>query len=354
MNGKKNRTTRLALAVLLITTGVILILSNLGVISGSLWENLLRLWPALLVILGLSSMIQEREIFGPTITITLGTSLLLGNFGLITPLAWGILISLWPLLLVAGGLDVINYRRSVWAAIGSTSVLVALTFAIFWYGGAFTNIPGQIQPVDNLSVPLGEIEEADIKLVPGVGYVEITGNAEEGTLVSGSVPESAGKVIGDVRYTETSGIGIFRYTESDEGFSFPWTGGQQFYAFRLSEDVSLDLDNTLGFGFLLLDLAGLDVSSVRLSSGLGIAEIVLPETAEFTGEVDIGIGQTTIRIPENLPARVRVDRGLVFITIPEGWDQSEGSYTSPDFALGEPYLELTLKQAMGLLRIIEE
>jgi hypothetical protein len=184
--------------------------------------------------------------------------------------------------------------------------------------------------------------------------VEITGNAEEGTLVSGSVPESAGKVIGDVRYSETSGIGIFRYTESDEGFSFPWTGGQQFYAFRLSEDVSLDLDNTLGFGFLLLDLAGLDVSSVRLSSGLGIAEIVLPETAEFTGEVDIGIGQTTIRIPENLPARVRVDRGLVFITIPEGWDQSEGSYTSPDFALGEPYLELTLKQAMGLLRIIEE
>ncbi|HJS30146.1 MAG TPA: DUF5668 domain-containing protein [Anaerolineales bacterium] len=350
---RKNISSRLILAITLIAFGVVLLLSNIGLITGGVWNNLLRLWPALLIAAGFASLVQQRDILGPTITITLGTSLLLGNFNLISPLAWGVLISLWPLLLVAGGLDVINHRRSILAAAASTAVLVALTFGIYWYTGAFTFSPGRVQQVENLEASMGEIEDAEINLLPGVGYLEIRGGAESGTLVSGTVPEEGGEPAGVVTYRESSGTGFFRYSQTDERSAFPWTAGQQFYSFTLSGDVPVELEVSIGVGFELIDLTRLAPDSFSSSSGMGIAEIILPEEGEFTGEIDVGIGQTTITAPPGLPLRILLETGLVIATVPEGYLNREGVITSPGFSPGEAHVELTINQAMGLVRIEE-
>jgi hypothetical protein len=96
--------------------GTILILNNFGVIDAG---GLLPYWPALLVVLGLSHLVQSRSgklVWGLS-WMTIGAIMLLDNLGLI---AFGI-GELWPMLLLILGANLLysglRRRRRVAAAV---------------------------------------------------------------------------------------------------------------------------------------------------------------------------------------------------------------------------------------------
>src|SRR4030066_97949 len=66
---------------ILITLGLVFLLDNLGVISWDVWDTVLRLWPVLLIAGGLDNLINRDGIVRPVFTIGLGTILLLCTLG---------------------------------------------------------------------------------------------------------------------------------------------------------------------------------------------------------------------------------------------------------------------------------
>lgn len=88
---------------------------------------------------------------------------------------------------------------------------------------------------------------------------------------------------------------------------------------HLSPDVPLSIDVDGGVGPTNVDLTGLTVRSVDLDAGVGQFTVILPEQEEeIDVEIDTGVGETKIYLPENINANLDIDAGVgqVTVTIP--------------------------------------
>jgi LiaF transmembrane domain len=348
---RTNYVNRIIFALLLIAIGSVLLLTNFGLMGGGIWTNLLQLWPILLIALGLSSLIGGREIFGPTISITLGASILLANFDVLTAETWGILFGLWPVLLIAGGLDLVNRRRSIWVALLSTAALIGFVFAMFWVNGAFAANPGVGETSENIRIPYTDISRAEISLSPSAGTFQVNGMDEAGVLVVGSVPEASGEPVGITSYRESGDSGYFSYQEGQVNLSTAFGSGTQRSVFSIFKELPTELAINLGVGFSELDLTGMQLETLNISSGLGTIEILLPAEGSFQGKIEGGIGQITILAPANLALRVVTEKGIAVVNGPAEYNVTNGIYTSPAYERGEEAVELDLNQAIGLITI---
>lgn len=94
--------------VMLVVFGCLFLADQLGVVRfGTVFHVW---WPAILVIAGLLSLIEKpASIFGPIVMLTVGAALLLKNLGYLKiESVW----KLWPLVLIALGLNSLFSSRS--------------------------------------------------------------------------------------------------------------------------------------------------------------------------------------------------------------------------------------------------
>ena len=78
---------------------------------------------------------RRGGLVGPAILVALGVVLLLNNLGYLGWGVWETLVRLWPLLLIAIGLDLMIGRRTILgSALVALLVLAALGMAILWTG----------------------------------------------------------------------------------------------------------------------------------------------------------------------------------------------------------------------------
>ena len=75
--------------------------------------------------------LRRGSLVGPLILIGLGVVFLLNNLGALDWNVWEVIFSLWPVLLIAAGLDVLFGRRSGWGALVSLMLIVALLAGAF-------------------------------------------------------------------------------------------------------------------------------------------------------------------------------------------------------------------------------
>src|SRR3989304_514458 len=120
----KQRRHSIFWALILIVVGGLLLLNTLNILPGNFIELLLKLWPLLFIIGGLDNIIQGRGWGWAVISLGLGTVFLLANFGFLPWNSWALLLRMWPLILVAIGLDLIFEGRGAGSAI--LGVLIAL------------------------------------------------------------------------------------------------------------------------------------------------------------------------------------------------------------------------------------
>src|SRR3970040_344778 len=119
--------------VILIILGIIFLLSNVGVLTDSVWENVLRLWPVLLI--------------------ALGTVFLLANLGYLALNVWELIFRLWPILLIAIGLDIVIGRRSFLLSLVGLILIFALFIGALWLFGVRADA-GQALDSEQISQPL--------------------------------------------------------------------------------------------------------------------------------------------------------------------------------------------------------
>ena len=129
---KPNRRRSYFGPILLITIGLIFLAYNLGFIPGDGWEIILKLWPVLLVIAGVDDLVRREAIAWPILLIGAGTFLLLNNFGPQSWISWTQLIQLWPILLIAFGIDLVFKGESGWMTITGIILTIALVGGAFW------------------------------------------------------------------------------------------------------------------------------------------------------------------------------------------------------------------------------
>jgi hypothetical protein len=335
--------------LVLIAAGVFLFLNNLGQLPGSAWDTFARLWPLLLIAGGLDSIWRGEGYAGATVVTGLGVILLLGNQGYMTFTAWDLIVRLWPVLLVAVGLDILLGRSQPWAAALGVLAGLLVTAGIVWIimsAPVTANLKAEI-----VSLSLNDASKARGTISMPVGRLTLGGGAEGGTLLNGTLNLSSGETLN--QSVSNSGNTATFYLESRGVAAFVPFGsrsGQEEWMVKLNLAPSYTLEVKLAVGESSLDLSQLKMDGLKIENAVGKTVLILPEAGAFNATIQNAIGETIIRLPKGAPLRVRFEKALTSTTQPADFSVSGRAVTSPGYT-GSGGMDLTISQAIGTIRV---
>lgn len=295
---------------------------------------------------------RRGGLVGPILLVGLGALLLLNNLGITAVSVWDVLFHLWPLILIAIGLDLLIGRRSVW---GSLLVLV-LILAVFIGGILLIGVQdGTALTGEDIAQSLGGVTEAEISLGPAIGLIRV-GSLPPGSsnLIQGTIRLMSGE---DLKQEFNPDRDPARLTLRSSGQTwFPVIGGwgdKATWDLGLNPEVALNMDLSLGVGKIEVDLTGLDMTSVEVSLGLGKTIITLPDEGRFTAKISGAIGETYVVIPQGMAVRIHVSTGLGTSSMPSGFIRHGDTYSSPGYESAEDRVDMDISQAMGMITVVD-
>jgi hypothetical protein len=297
--------------------------------------------------------IRRGGLVGPLILIGLGVLFLLANLGLLAWNFWEIIFRLWPLLLIAFGLDIMFGRRSPWISLAIVLLVLAVAGASLWFftpGGT----GGQTAATHQISQPLEGATRANVHISSGVGTFRIAGTPEPAadTLIEGTVvaPEQL-RLESD--FNVSAGTASYRLRVREASASpFPGTwGDDRGWDLRLNRHVPVDLRVDTGVGMANLDLAELNLTNLRISTGVGQTTVTLPASGQLQAQISGGVGETIIQIPSRMAARIRVNGGLGDVNVDGAYAQEDRVYTSPNYATAQDRVDIQVNGGVGRIAV---
>jgi len=285
--------------IMLITVGVIFLLSNLGLVKDDFLIIIWRIWPVIFIIIGLDSLLRRNEIAGPVFMIGLGLIILLSSIGWVGWRFWDILWRLWPIL-------------------------------------------------STISHPLGEIDDADVSISPVVGELTIDGFVDTNTLITGKLNDDGSQgVYSD--YSVSSKSGIFSI-DSRSFINFPGTQSWD-WDFSLTDQIPLALDLEMGVGDMSVDLSNLILQSLEINQAIGELNLTLAEGDDYRAELSQAIGSIIIELPEDCGVRIEISRAISTLSLPSSFEHRGGYYYSSNYDTSDFKIDLEVNQAIGSIEI---
>jgi hypothetical protein len=329
----------------------VVLLRNMGSLTGPVWENVLSFWPVILIAIGLDSLYRREGTAGAVFWIGLGTVFLLSNLGLFAWNVWDVILNLWPVLLIAIGLDLAIGRRSTWGAVAAMILMIAILAGALWFlgGGAAT---GQALGGEEISQALEGATAAVVTLKPAVGEVRVAALPEgSANLVEGRVQKSGNETIRQENSLSQGKATFSLRTEGMRAFYTPGPGNQPDWDLRFNPAIALEMDAGLGAGVMVLDLTDLQINSLNVDLGVGQTRVLLPATGDFNGEISGAIGEIVLVVPEGVEVRIEADTGLAAIEVPGSFEQQGDVYTTAGYETAEDRVALKVSQAIGKITV---
>ena len=249
---------------------------------------------------------MRRSVIGPLFLVLLGTILLLNNFDLIPWSIWLQLLRLWPLILVFVGISlVISYVGSgKYHSLGQWvlgGLIVATIILVIAYPQSVSKITGT-EPMNMInktfSLPIGSLQEADVSIEIGSGKAFVKGNGWELISIDARYNQAQGDFILDqVGGPDSGTIRYYRNDFTNSRFGMNFTQEKEEHNIALGNiPMSLNLD--LGSGEIHFTPDGTKLQNVEFEVGSGFIEI----NAENMGmnpvecrqlNVEVGSGRIT-------------------------------------------------------------
>jgi hypothetical protein len=294
---------------------------------------------------------KNVSILGPVLLIGAGIVLLFNTLGIVEWDVWWNILRLWPIFLVAAGLDLLIGRRSIWGSLIATALVLALLAGVLWL--ATTGPTTSAMPSEQVRQPLGSATQAEVAIEPAAGILRLEALPESATLVEGTVYlGSEEELVQD--FSQQGGGATYRLAVTGATwtpFTFGWDE-ERVWDLGLSPGASLRLKVSLGAGRSEIDLTGLDLSDLEIDMGVGQGKVILPAEGRFEARIDGAVGVTEIIIPAGMAVRLHASTGLAGRQLPaELQEEGDGIYTSAGYAAADNRVDLYANQAVGLLTI---
>lgn len=298
---------------------------------------------------------RYRSIFWPVLLIGFGLIWLLVNIGLLSGWSWVNLWRLWPLFLIAIGLDILIARRS--AIIGALVALatLALVVVLILAGGflGYRSDRGRVI-TEQFSEPIGQAESAEVELDLSVGPTTVYALEDKDMLLDAEITH-----IGEIVFSVSGSVekkvqldeeqvnfdaGWFDFFNQDNlewnigitpfiPVSLEIIGGVGDAELDLGSLVLDDLLVDVGVGDLRLSLPESEgIYKVRLDGGVGETDVDVARDANVTLTITGSVGDVIVNVPSNAEVRVDASVGVGDIRLPSNFEKLSGS---EDNVLGE-------------------
>ncbi|HET7012170.1 MAG TPA: DUF5668 domain-containing protein [Anaerolineales bacterium] len=285
---------------------------------------------------------------GPILLIGLGVLLLLSNLGVISESIWPTLLQMWPVVLIVFGLDILIGRRSIWGSLLLAVLILAVLAGGYWLSTVSTARAGP-ESVERVTVPSEGATQADVSIRPAVGALRVEAGSSGGPYLEASVPLLPGEKLGQKVAESGSSVSIDLQTEGIVVLPVVSVRGQAWIV-RLNPDLETEL--TLGMGAGEIRVDGADLRLTALDADLGVGQIILelgPEVRRV--DVESGIGRIVIVVPAGALARIDAEVALGDVDVPDGYRKSGDAYVSPGWTSSSTAIEISANQAIGQILI---
>lgn len=351
MNGKSNR-RGLFFPLLLVGLGVLLLLINLEIVPGSTRENLLLYWPVLLILAGLDGLWRQEGLVWPLLLLGLGTLLLLGNLGYLPVRALPLLTRIWPILLVAIGIDIaFGKNRGGWYGVLRAGLGILVVGLIFWLAIAFPVAVGT--RVVDFEQNIDGALSSTVELYIIGGRVELAGGAESDQLLAGQAVLPRNGSLAPVYSKPVNGESRLLLAVENSNQLLAGDQSAYQYDFKVNSDLPFDLRTEVVLGELQFDLRNTQVRQVETELALGAQNITIPCNDGLVVEMEQALGSVILNIPRGCEVSIRLDNALVSTTIPAGWLRSDDMVTNPDAEANAGSVEVRIGVAVGAVGINE-
>jgi hypothetical protein len=289
-----------------------------------------------------------RSIWGAVVLIALGALLLLANLGVgFNP--WTVLARYWPLILIflgIGGLiDYFRVRSDPSAPhVRTSGAMIALVVVVIIFALAFAHHRGRGRYLhEDKSVDLAGATSVAARInMPG-GNLEISPGGP--ALLDARFDYADAEGDPQTTYAVAGGLGQLDISQTQPVVHMG--GSNNSWQLRFANNVPLDLSLDMGAGHGTLDLGGLDLTKLKINLGAGQLEVDLrgARTSDRDADIEGGVGQATIRLPEDVGVRVHADGGLGTISA-HGLTRDGDDYVND--ALGKSAATIRLKVEGGV------
>ena len=291
---------------------------------------------------------QHRSLFWPIILVGVGIVWLLVNLNVIAPVEFSSLLRLWPLLLVVIGLDLLLGRQNSWsgALLGVITIGALVVFLVLGPGLGWTTANVGNARVESFSTPLENTTQANFVFDLSSEHVNVYALNAPGELIVADIGHT-----GTIDYT-VSGNGTrtvhLSQRSNGSGFVFNLSSMNLKWNLGVTPEIPVNLTLNGGSGSVSADLTGLKLQSlqaamgsgsadftlpaspspyqVQLKSGSGAVNFTLPSQTNLTISADNGSGSMSFNLPSNAEARVEMNgNSSSSLTLPPDFQSVTGS-----------------------------
>jgi hypothetical protein len=249
-----------------------------------------------------------RSLFWPILLIGVGVVWFLANLGIIPVPSLRMLLRMWPLILIVIGLDIIFGRRSPFlgALIGLGAV--ALVIALLIWAPSLGIQPSSELKTLNFSEPLESATSARIDL-----DLERYPTTVEALSASTNLIEAELDTVTDVAFSargdQTKSVSL--NPVDDFGFDIDWFDiVDASWEIGLNPEVPIDLTVDVGSGSATLDLEDLELTDLEIDGGSGSVRLTLPaSTSQYPLKIDGGSGSFDIELEPGVDIEATIDVG---------------------------------------------
>jgi hypothetical protein len=295
---------------------------------------------------------RPHSIVGPVILIILGLAFLAQNLNLLDVNIWSLLWRLWPLWLIAAGLDLMLGRRTSWGSWIVLGIVIAIVGSVVAFGSAFTTTGALGEPVA-IHQPLGGARQADVLIDASLARLSITSGASDNLVEGTATPLEFQRIQQDAHNSGDTLVFSLKSRSNRWFFGLPGNLGTvaPTWDLRLSEKVPMNLRIDTGVGDSRIDLSRLQLTRLEVDTGVGDTEITLPAQGRFPVTVDSGVGQVTIRIPKGMAARISADQGIGRVGVHGDFRREGTLWVSPNFSEAQNRVEIDIDGGVGEINI---
>ncbi len=301
----------------------------------------------------------------PIILIAVGALFLYANY---RPAfyPWPIIRTYWPLILIFIGLGKMwdsTHRRQgsdpnarPGSSVGTTIAILAFVLlfaALFWRGRAFSHNGRFASSLQHevRTVELQNAKSVNASVQAGAGEVSISGGSSHLLDADFSFGDSYSNP--KVDYSVASGVG--QLTISQDGESSHFIGSHNEWNLHFSNDVPLELKVDMGAGQGRFRLRDVPVTRLDLNMGAGQVDVDLTgdRKKDLDADIEGGVGQATIRLPQNVGVIVHASGGVGAISA-RGLKHDGDEYTNDAYGKTPATIHLKVEGGVGEISLILE
>ncbi len=298
-------------------------------------------------------MMKTRHLLGGIIILLIGLILLANNFGLLSWQIWYQLWRLWPLILIAIGLDLLfkGISLSFLRILPPLLIIAGVCYVVYISQGeeGFFRFGKEEAETIILTQPLlPHIKKATIKLDFGAGALRVRDGSSE-KLVEGKFTVSKG-IKPWIKYRDKGEEGFVEI-----GSHFPhwdWGGRENSWEIRLNNTIPLSFKVNTGASNNNLDLSSLRINEFELNTGASKNEIKFGKTISTYAKINGGASTIKIFIPHSMGIKIKADTALVTHNFDIlGLEKKENIYFSKNYWTADKRLDLDLDIGASTIRI---